>query len=353
MPAPEAVASARAVREVLGTLQAPALRGVLMIEGALAGVLAALAQAPLAATFDPLARPAGAAAPARAAPSGSRSAHQRHAGTAGTASGAAPRANAGPAGALAAGAGTSLGAALGGALGTDAQRTSAVLDGIAAAVAALGGPLRPTARTPEPAAATARGTVLAAAGMTGAALRTADRVLDAVPGASAVAPVLGGIGALADALWWRTALMPPAADASQPPTTSPAPRRSPRPPAGAPAARDDGTGGAESCLPAQAQAALGTLGEIVTALYAQAARAGAPQTPPGQRPSPAPRAPSVLVGPCGAATPASREASTPATPPEPSRPAGAPGTPGVAISVDADALARALRAEGLLRGVDL
>jgi len=347
MPAPEAVNPARAVREMQGTLEAPALRSALALEDALAGVLATLVWAPLAATFDPLARPAPVASPPRASGARGRTGRQGRALVPGMAPAATARAKADPASAPAAG----IGAALGGAPATDADRTSGVLGGI---VAALTGSLREAPATPARTSPAARGAVLAAASMTGAASRAGGRALEALPGGSAVAPVLGEIGALADALWWRVALTPPAAEADPPLTPGAAPSRSPlRPPVGAPAAHDAGAGPAVASLPAQAQATLATLGEIVVALYGQAAGAGAPHAAPGERAAPAPRAPSVLVGPGGAGVPVRPEASTLPVTPDPAGATTPAGAPGVCVTVDADALARALRAEGALRGVDL
>jgi hypothetical protein len=183
----------------------------------------------------------------------------------------------------------------------------------------------------------------------------AATALDAAPGAGVTAPVLERIAEIGGALWLQVALSPPGQASSSSATADNGARARVARPASRVADRA-ATGGGASSLQRLAVAAgaasreatspvetvtnaLAGIGRLTVELFGAAARAGTPDLL-GTAARPAPRAPNVL-------TPQRAPEST-------SRPASGPSataTPGVAI--DADALARALRAEAELRGVAL
>ncbi|ANX05103.1 hypothetical protein PG2T_13560 [Immundisolibacter cernigliae] len=341
--------AAGAVRALLGVLGAPALGQALTLEKALAGRLQDLDRAPDAASFDPLARPPVGTAPVRPrTPSPDATGRRRPV-------------RGEPAAIAARGIGALIGDALAGKGSSSSPAPIAgTLPGIAAALASL------SESTPGKAQA-ARAIALNTTGAVSQAAGLGAQALAALSGTAGAAPVLAQIAALGNALWWQIALSPPSAGTAtptQPPAKGPA-RLGPggtgtwtgtaaaRASATAPATEAD----ADVSTTDHARSALAGIGRLTVELFEYAARAGATseasgQTPATPRQRPAPRAPSVLTPERGA---------LPA--PAGSAPAVAPTTSGAsaavtgfavnAAPVSADDLARALRAEGALRGVGL
>lgn len=356
--------AADAVRALLGVLGAPALGQALVLEKALAGRLQDLDRAPDAAGFDPLARPPIGTAPVRPrTPSPDATGRRRPSPSE-------------PAAVATRGIGALIGDVF---AGNDRASSPAAgtLSGIAAALAGLSGPAPGKAQaratqpapspTPGPTSArqAARAVALSSTGAVSQAAGLGAQALAAVPGTAGVAPVLGQIAALGNALWWQIALTPPAQTATpaQPPAQRPA-RGGPGgtgTQTGSPAARGRVTTltpGADASTTDHARSALAGIGRLTVELFEYAARAGAASQTSGQTPAapqhrPAPRAPSVLAPARGerSAPPAAGD-STAAVASAGSAPAAM--VPAVSTPpASADDLARALRAEGLLRGVDL
>lgn len=352
MPAPESRSAVDAVRALLGALGAPAITQAFALESALAARLANLNRAPNALGFDPLARPPAGTAPARRQQAAADTAAQT------------PRQQAMPAMALADGIGALLGDALAGKTAT-AHPAPAVgaLAGIGAALAALNGPapskttVGKTQRMPDAAQAqqAVRAIALTATGAVSEAAGLGAQALAALPGGAGAAPVLGQIAALGNALWWRMALAPPAENGtvSAPVLGRPAAGRGQRlagtQTGGSSGHKQSATGSAAQAGSTvdRAQSALAGIGKLAVELFDYVAGAGgkAPAVPDRQ---PAPRAPSVL-------TPARGERSMPPAPGgTPPLASASSGSASVAWEgAGADDLARALRAEGLLRGADL
>lgn len=349
MPTPEttgafAGTAADAVRALLGVLGAPALGQALALEEALTGRLQDLDRAPEAAGFDPLARPpVGAAAARPRAPSPDATGRRRPAPSK-------------PAAATARGIGALIGDAFAG-KGRASSPAAGTLSGIAAALAGLSGP--------APGKAQARAVALNTTGALSQATGLGAQALAALPGTAGVAPVLGQIAALGNALWWRIALTPPPAQTATPapPTAKRPARRGPvgtGPRTGSPAARGrvtTPTTGADASTTDPARSALAGIGRLTVELFEYAARVGTASQTSGQTPGtpphrPAPRAPSVLAPERGASPAAPGSTATVA----PAASGSSAAVTGFAASVaptTADDLARALRAEGALRGVDL
>lgn len=351
MPTPEPTARegagpVAAVRALLDALAVPAARQALLLEQALVAQMAVFTGAPAAATFDPLARPAASAASRGARPQPGAARRKAAPGKVG-----APGIGLGLAGI-----GVAAAAALQAA--TQAPPAASLLTGIAAAVAALTAPddalpRRPVAPSPESAV---RGAPLGALGAVAqTAAQAAAQALDAVPGAGVTAPLLERIAQIGGALWMQAALSR-SAEGGRPsaPVGDGAVRRGPAP--RTPARAESGAAAVANSRPAAPAGAasrdaispidtvtdaLAGIGRLTVELFGAAARAGAPNLL-GTPARPAPRAPNLLA---------------PERPTEPtSRPvSGPPATaaPGIAIDVGTDALARALRAEGELRGVAL
>lgn len=349
MPTPESNArdGAGPVRAVLEALAVPAARQALLLEQALAAQMAVFTGAPAAADFDPLARSAISATPRAARPQ-SGSARRK----------AKPAKPGEPATGLGSG---GIGAAVGATLQGAPQPPPAqsMLTGIAAAVAALTVPDRvPPRRTMTPAPeGVLRSAALGTLGAVAQTAHTAAKALDAVPIAGAVAPVLERIAEIGGALWWQVALSPPdqssstsAADddGASARVARPAPRVTDRAARGAavsspkrPAAAA-GAASREATSPVETVTdALAGIGRLTVELFGAAARAGTPDLL-GTAARPAPRAPNVLA-----------PERVPEPTPRPASGSPANAAPGVAIDVDTDALARALRAEAELRGVAL
>lgn len=353
MPAPESRSAVDAVRALLGALGAPAITQALALENALAAKLADLSRAPDAVGFDPLARPPAGAAPARRQPSATDTAGRK------------PRQQAMPAMALADGIGALLGDALAG-KATTAQWAPALgtLAGIGAALARLTAPptgkatVRKTQPVPHPVQAqqAVRAVALTTTGAVSDAAGLGAQALAALPGGAGAAPVLGQIAALGNALWWRMALAPPAAEG-----TVSAPvlgRRAARRGQSVAGTQTGGPSGhRQSATRSTAQAgssvdrahsALAGIGKLAVELfdYVAGASGEAPARPNRQ---PAPRAPSLLA-------PARGERSTPPAPGAGTPPLASASTGSAPVAREgagADDLARVLRAEGLLRGTDL
>lgn len=349
MLAPESGSAVDAVRAALDALGAPAITQALALENALAAKLADLSRVPDAVGFDPLARPVAGAVPARRQPSAPDTAGRK------------PQPSAMPAMALAGGVGALLGDVLAGKT-TTAHPPPAVgaLAGIRAALAALSGPAshKTTAgkTQPVPNAAQAqqavRAVALTATGAVSEATGLGAQALAALPGGAGAAPVLGRIAALGNALWWQIALAPPGAQGTGP-ARRPA-RRSQRDagtqtggPSGhrQPTTRSAADGGSGVDL---AGSALAGIGKLAVELFTFAAGGDDAPVKPGRHP--APRAPSVLV-------PTHGVRSTPAAPsgdtPPPLADVSTVSTRFALEGASADDLARALRAEGQLRGADL
>jgi hypothetical protein len=338
-----------AVRAVLDALAVPAARQALLLEQALAAQMAVFTGAPAAADFDPLARSAVAVSPRAARPPPAAAARRKAA----AAKQGEPGAGLGVAG---------IGAAAAAVLQAAAQQppqAQSISTGIAAAVAGLTAPeaalpRRPAPPTPERAV---RSATLGALGAVAQTAHVAAKALDAVPGAGVTAPVLERIAEIGGALWLQVALSPPGqAGSSSASADSGVSTRGARP---APRVADGaarGVGASSSQRPAAAVGAasheatspvevvtdaLAGIGRLTVELFGAAARAGAPDLL-GTTARPAPRAPNVLT-PDRATEPTSRPSDVPPS----------TTTPGVAIDIDTDALARALRAEADLRGVAL
>lgn len=352
MPTPESTplgsaGPVAAVRAVLEALAVPAARQVLLLEKTLAAQMTVFTGAPAAADFDPLARSAISAAPRAARPQPGAARRK-----------ATPAKPAEPATGLGSG---GIGAAVVAALQAAPQAPPAqsMLTSIAAAVSALTVPDRVSPRrttTPAPEGAL-RSAALGTLGAVAQTAHTAAKALDSVPIAGAVAPVVERIAEIGGALWLQVALSPPGQAGSTSTADDngantrvarPAPRVTDRAARGAavssPQRAVAAAGGAVRAATSPVEtvtAALAGIGRLTVELFGAVTRVGTPDLP-GTFARPAPRAPNVLA---------------PERAPEPtSRPASgslATAAPGVAIDVDTDALARALRAEAELRGVAL
>ncbi len=354
MAAPETAAApagtaADVVRALLGVLGAPALGQALALEKALSAKLRDLDSAPQAAGFDPLARP-----PARSPKPTSEVARRRQ---------SSPAV---PAPIATGGIGSLIGDALAGKT-TASHPAAGTLSGIAAALGGLSGPAPGKAKAhrtqPTPGPAPVRQAARAIApNTTGAVSQAAGlgtRALSALPGTAGAAPLLEQIAALGSALWWQTALSPqPAGDITPAQTSTQGPARRGQGDVGSligtPAAHGRPTPpvtDATASTPDRARSALAGIGQLTAELFERAAHVGAEPSTGSQ--TPAPRAPSVLA-------PARGERSAPpaaggsATAVASGGPAAAAMVPAVSTPpASADDLARALRAEGLLRGVNL
>lgn len=360
MPAPDQTSAVDAVRALLGALGAPALAQALGLETVLAGRLQDLGRAPNATGFDPLARP-----PAGTAPAGSRTSERAR-----SSESAAARRRAAASAATSPAAKPDIGVLIGDALATTpavpAGPVAGALAGIAAALVGLAGPA--TGKAPggapksipgavRPAQGIARAAGLAVTGAVSRTMGAGAQQLAALPATAGAAPVLETIAKLSRMLWWRSVLTSPpgGVEPVMPWVTRPA--RRPASIAGArPGAAPNSPapaigGGAVASSADQALSALADIGRLSVDLFAYAAHAGSPAS---SAPSahPASRAPSVLAPPPGERGPAPAMGST--------EPGAAPARSAAVLAsvvpmagVTADDLARALRAEGLLRGVDL
>lgn len=352
----------RAVRALLGTLGAPAVMDSLALEQALTATLAVLTQAPFAVTFDPLARsPAAPGQPVRA---GRSMAQGPRRGV--PAAPLSPSQSAGTVPAV-------------GAVALHAVEQSLMeIKGPWARSGATSPDLHRAARPPGTGTATrlpGLAVTRALSEASGGAAQALASGAGTVPGAGVAAPALAQIASLSNGLWWQIATAPgtsvPASSGAGEPAKS-LPRQRQRQTTATPQARTQArrvganqTAAAASASSSQsadggetALSTLDTIARLTTDIFAGSApgraRTMEAESPVASPRTPAPRAPSVLA-------PARGERAMPPAAGGGTSLDGSPGAASTAVappaSVNAatgpDALARALRAEGHLRGVDL